>query len=125
VLVAEDNAVNQEVAVALLNAVGCTSRIVANGREALAALGSGESFDLVLMDCQMPELDGYEAARAIRERESAQGGHIPIVALTANAMIGDREACLAAGMDDFLSKPFRLAEMRAMLEKWRGARVRA
>jgi len=79
-----------------------------------------ESFDLVLMDCQMPELDGLEATRSIRETEARTcRPRVPVVALTANAMQGDREACLAAGMDDYLSKPFTLAQLQAAVERWR------
>jgi len=118
ILVVEDNAVNQEVAVALLESLGCTSRVANNGLEGVAAIESGERFDLVLMDCQMPELDGFEATRRIRDIERRTGGHVHIVALTANAMSGDREACLDAGMDDFLSKPFQTHELRAVLDNW-------
>jgi CheY-like chemotaxis protein len=118
--VAEDNRVNQEVAAALLESLGCTCRIANNGREALDVLAKGDAFDLVLMDCQMPELDGFETTRRIRELEGTSR-HLTIVALTANAMSGDREACLAAGMDDFLSKPFQMHELQAMLNKWRPA----
>jgi len=119
VLVAEDNAVNQEVAMALLKTLGCTCVVVRDGRAALDALSVPHSFDLVFMDCQMPEMDGYEATRRIRELETRTQQHVPIVALTANAMSGDRELCLAAGMDDFLSKPFRLRQLAATVEKWR------
>ncbi len=100
-------------AAALLESLGCTCRIANNGREALDVLAAGDAFDLVLMDCQMPELDGFETTRRIRESEGASR-HLTIVALTANAMSGDREACLAAGMDDFLSKPFQMHELQAM-----------
>jgi signal transduction histidine kinase/CheY-like chemotaxis protein len=119
ILVAEDNPVNQEVAVAILESLGCTSRVANNGREAVDALAGGERFDLVLMDCQMPDVDGFEATRLIRELERERGGHVHIIALTANAMSGDREACLESGMDDFLSKPFQTHELRAVLDNWR------
>ena len=106
VLLAEDSLVNQKLAVALLEKYG-NSVVVANtGRAALAALETGP-FDLVLMDVQMPEMDGYEATAAIRQRERQSGGHIPIIAMTAHAMKGDRERCLGAGMDDYVSKPIR------------------
>ena len=110
VLLAEDNEVNQELAVRMLEKRGHAVTVAGNGREALAALGGG-AFDLVLMDVQMPEMDGLEATAAIREREAGAGRHIPVIALTAHAMKGDRERCLAAGMDGYLSKPIRTAEL--------------
>jgi two-component system sensor histidine kinase/response regulator len=122
VLVAEDNQVNQKIAVAQLHKLGCSADVVADGREVLEALPRGR-YDLVLMDCQMPELDGYEATRAIRRREQDREQvcpwrvPIPVVAMTANAMQGDREKCLAAGMDDYISKPVRIFEMRTALER--------
>ena len=90
--------------------------MVGNGREALAAL-DGQSFDAVLMDVQMPEMDGFEATAAIRAREPATGVHIPIIAMTAHAMKGDRERCLAAGMDAYVSKPLRPQELFEVLER--------
>jgi CheY-like chemotaxis protein len=111
VLLAEDNSVNQVVARHMLNALGCEFHIVPNGRQALDAVREGE-YDLVLMDCQMPVMDGMAATQAIRQWEatsSAETGivrHVPIVALTANALVGDAEACLAAGMDAHLAKPY-------------------
>ena len=104
ILLAEDNYVNQVVAARLLEKQGHVVTTVQTGREALRAL-SGHPFDVVLMDVQMPEMDGLEATAAIRESEEASGAHLPIVAMTASAMRGDREACLAAGMDDYISKP--------------------
>jgi CheY-like chemotaxis protein len=89
--------------------------ITSNGREAVEKL-EGESFDLILMDVQMPEMNGFEATRLIRDREQADGGHIPIVAMTAHAMKGDREKCLAAGMDDYISKPIREADLFSVIE---------
>jgi len=115
-LLAEDNAVNQKLAVRLLEKQGHTVRLAANGKEALIALEQ-ERFDLVLMDGQMPEMDGFEAAAAIRAREQGTGQHIAIIAMTAYAMKGDREHCLAAGMDDYISKPFRAAELSAAIER--------
>ena len=101
ILLAEDGLVNQQVACRLLEVRGHRVTIANNGREALTLL-EREVFDLVLMDGQMPDMDGYEATRAIRLREKITGGHIPIIAMTANAMKGDRELCLEAGMDDYL-----------------------
>src|SRR5262249_26279151 len=111
ILLAEDNVVNQQVTLLTLEKQGHQGRVVGNGREALAALEE-QPFDLILMDVQMPELDGLAAAAAIRRREEAAGGHVPIIALTAHAMKGDRERCLAAGMDDYVSKPIHEEELR-------------
>jgi CheY-like chemotaxis protein len=97
--------------------VGYRCDVVENGAQALAALET-EAYDLVLMDCQMPEMDGFEATRRIRARETERGGHVPIVAMTANAMKGDRERCLAVGMDDYLSKPIHVEALYEVLEKY-------
>ncbi len=120
VLLVEDNMVNQEVGKAMLANLGAQARVAANGEEALALLRT-EDFDLVLMDCQMPVLDGYQATAAIRKREMNQPKRLPIVALTANAMEGDRDRCVAAGMDDYLAKPYSLAQLRTTLSRWLGA----
>jgi len=123
ILVAEDNEVNQEVTVAMLQALSCEVEAVENGQLAVERV-ENESFDLVLMDCQMPTMDGFAATRAIRarEREAREGGRevrrVPIIALTAHAMRGDRQECLAMGMDDYLTKPFTKAELREVLERW-------
>jgi two-component system sensor histidine kinase/response regulator len=114
VLVAEDNQINREVTVGMLADLGCTAMCVPDGKQVLDAL-ERESFDLVLMDCQMPVMDGFEATREVRRREAATTDHQLIVALTANATPEDREACHGAGMDDFLSKPFRRRDLAAML----------
>jgi CheY-like chemotaxis protein len=114
---AEDNAVNQELAAAILRKEGHTVVAVLNGREALEALESASpKFDLILMDVQMPELGGLETTAIIREKEQASGTHIPIVALTAHALTGDRERCLEAGMDAYLSKPVQPEKLRKMVE---------
>ena len=118
VLLAEDNPINQEVAISLLEFLGCSVTTADTGERAVQELGQGR-FQVVLMDCQMPGMDGFEATREIRRRETAGGSsRVPIIALTANAMRGDRERCLAAGMDDFVSKPFRLEDLRRTLERW-------
>ena len=120
VLLAEDNAVNQAVATAMLKGFGCHVEVAKNGLEAVSAL-EREAFDLVLMDCHMPEMDGFAATHAIRAMEYADGArHVPIIALTANAMEGDRERCLAAGMDDYLSKPFKRSQLLSAVANWAG-----
>ncbi|HZT33762.1 MAG TPA: response regulator [Bryobacteraceae bacterium] len=115
ILLAEDNIVNQTLAARLLEKRGHQVVVAGNGREALAALEQ-ESFDVVLMDVQMPELDGLEAAAAIRRKERAGGGHLPIIAMTAGAMAGDEERCLAAGMDGYISKPIRPQALFELIE---------
>jgi CheY-like chemotaxis protein len=120
ILVAEDNRVNQQVAMRLLEKAGHQVDVVANGREAVAALDD-IAYDLVFMDCQMPDMDGFEATRAIRAGEARTPRRIPIVALTANAMQGDRERCLAAGMDDYIAKPVTTQTLAAALERWAGS----
>ena len=116
VLLAEDNPFNQKVAVAMLGLLGCNTKVAATGVEAVAMAREG-GFDLVLMDCQMPVMDGYEATRHIRELP-APAGAVTIIAMTANALSGDRKACFAAGMDDFLSKPITKAMLLDMMRKW-------
>ncbi len=124
-LLAEDNVVNRTVAVRLIERLGFACDVVENGEEALAALAR-RAYDLVLMDVQMPHMDGLEATKRWREAEAEHGGHIPIVALTAHALKGDRETCLAAGMDDYLSKPVRPEALSSVIDRWaRGAEVLA
>jgi two-component system sensor histidine kinase/response regulator len=115
ILVAEDNAVNQKLALRLLEKQGHSVVVAGDGRQALILLEQ-QAFDLILMDVQMPNMDGLEATAAIRENEKGRA-HIAIVAVTAHAMIGDRERCLAAGMDAYISKPIRVAELNDTIEK--------
>ena len=117
VLLVEDNPINQEVALAMLARLGIEAVVAENGRRALELVRE-RLFDLVLMDCQMPEMDGYAATRAIRELQHERYQRLPIVALTANAMQGDEQKCLDAGMNAFLSKPFSLSQLRAVLATW-------
>ena len=121
ILVADDVAANQLLAVKMLESIGYAAQAVGNGREALEAI-RGEQFDLILMDCQMPELDGYEATRQIRLLNNPRLKNIPIIALTANAMSGDDKKCLAAGMNDYLSKPFLKEKLREKVEYWLNSR---
>lgn len=134
ILIVEDNLINQKLAVRMTEKLGYQPFVAENGQEALKALET-EDFAVVIMDCQMPVMDGFEATRRIRERESSlvksdapqdlrdtseqrRSGHIPIIAVTANAMQGDRENCLAAGMDDYLAKPIQMEALRAVLHRW-------
>jgi CheY-like chemotaxis protein/HPt (histidine-containing phosphotransfer) domain-containing protein len=115
VLVAEDNAINRTVVQALLTNMGLHTVVAHNGREAVA-MAAGRDHDAIFMDCLMPELDGFQATRQIRAGED--GRHVPIIAITALSMPGDRERCLAAGMDDYLSKPIRRSELDAAIGRW-------
>ncbi len=121
VLVAEDNETNQEVVSAMLQKAGCEVTLVSNGQDAVAMI-SENSFDLIFMDCQMPVMDGYQATAEIRRREveEKQNNHSLIIALTANVVEGDREKCLAAGMDDYIGKPFKLDDIMEVLSRWSG-----
>jgi TMAO reductase system sensor TorS len=123
ILLVEDNAVNREVAVGMLESLGCAAISVENGRLAIEAADTA-AYDAVLMDCQMPVMDGLTATAQIRRREQQSGAaRVPIIALTANAMEGDRERCLAAGMDDFLSKPFTQQQLATLLRRWLALRA--
>lgn len=122
ILIAEDNAINCKLAESLLNKKGLKSTSVHDGEAAVEAWRSG-NYDLILMDVQMPGTDGMEATRRIREEEQSRGGHIPIIAMTAHAMKGDREKCLAGGMDDYVSKPMKAEELYAAVERCRVART--
>jgi CheY-like chemotaxis protein len=115
ILIVEDNAVNQMLAARLLEKLGCRVDVAANGREAVEMVGL-LPYDAIFMDCQMPEMDGFEATQEIRRREGSSV-HRPIIAMTANAMQGDRERCLDAGMDDYVSKPIRKADLIEALER--------
>ena len=130
VLLAEDNVVNQKVALGWLQKLGCSADAVGNGIEVLEAL-QRIPYTLIFMDCQMPEMDGFEATRLIRKRELDTGQVCPwqspvyIIALTASVMQGDREACLAVGMNDYVGKPMRLGELQAALERWQASQIPA
>ncbi len=120
VLLVDDNAINQLVACEMLVSLGAEVACTADGAEALDAL-EAERYDLVIMDVQMPVLNGLDATREWRRREAERAlGHVPIVALTANAMPSDRERCLEAGMDDYLAKPVRREQLAGMLKRWAG-----
>jgi CheY-like chemotaxis protein len=115
-LVVEDNAINQRVAVRTLERLGLEAAAVGNGRDALERLRH-EHFDVVFMDCQMPLLNGYDATRRLRREEPAEE-HVPVIAMTAQSMPGDREKCLDAGMDDYVSKPLRMGEIQQKIAQW-------
>ena len=117
VLVAEDNSINKQLALAQLKRLDIVPHVVGNGREAFETFLKHE-FAVILMDCHMPEVDGYEATRRIRKAERRTGGHVAIIAMTANAMEGDRDTCIAAGMDDYLAKPVEIGRLRQVLERW-------
>ena len=115
ILIAEDNAINQKVIERMVQKLGYRVNLVSNGREAIDALAR-ENYGIIFMDCQMPEMDGFEACREIRKRDGSV--RVPIIAITANAMKGDRERCLAAGMDDYVSKPFKQDDLRTVIQRW-------
>ncbi len=118
ILIVEDNTINQMVVSDMLEQLGCQLTLAENGQQALACLSQNQRFDLILMDCHMPEMDGFEATRHIRQQERKTTQQIPIIALTANAMAGDREACLTVGMNDYLSKPIKSEALLTCLKRW-------
>jgi CheY-like chemotaxis protein len=116
---AEDNRINAEIAKEMLERLGCEVVTAPNGRHACEILKTDRNFDLIFMDCQMPIMDGFEATSKLIEQENtAAQQHIPIIALTANSMQGDKEKCIAAGMDDYLSKPVSQKDFAKMVSKW-------
>ena len=119
VLVAEDNEVNQKVAVRMLERMNCSVDVVPNGRDAVERFAAGHQYDIVFMDCHMPDMDGFTATEQIRDFER-DGARVPILALTASVMQEDRERCFDAGMDDFLTKPISRSELEAAVAKWSG-----
>lgn len=118
ILLADDSPINQAVTRSMLKHLGFAQIDVAEDGGAAVDLACRESYDLILMDCKMPGMDGYQATRVIRERETPGPGRVPIVALSGKVLDGDRERCLENGMDDCLGKPFELAGLRALLERW-------
>jgi CheY-like chemotaxis protein/HPt (histidine-containing phosphotransfer) domain-containing protein len=121
ILLVEDNTVNQKVALRILERAGHRADAVGNGLEALAAM-EGVPYDIVLMDIQMPEMDGFEATRRLRELEAGQR-HMPVIAMTAHALKGDRENCIQAGMDDYVAKPLHPKELLSVIDRWAGRKV--
>ncbi|HEY9793541.1 MAG TPA: response regulator [Candidatus Obscuribacterales bacterium] len=117
ILVAEDHPINQQVALLLLHDLGFEAHVAENGRKAIEAL-ERIPYNLVLMDCQMPEVDGFEATRSIRKLEALTGRHVPIIAMTAHAIEGNRDECLGAGMDDYICKPVEVGQLKLLIEKW-------
>jgi len=125
VLVVEDTEINRQLACILLRRMGYDTDVAENGQQALAALARGH-YALVLMDCMMPVMDGYEATRRLRAMQAETGAaHVPVIALTASVVAGDRDRCLAAGMDDYLAKPFTAQTLQAAVDCWIGAETGA
>lgn len=119
ILIVEDNMINQRLAKRVLEKMGCNVQIASNGKEAFEFyISNPSSLDLIFMDCQMPVMSGYESSRAIRLHEGSSSQHVPIIAMTANSMKGDRENCLDSGMDDYISKPFKQAEIVRVLSQY-------
>ena len=125
VLLAEDNVVNQKLALRMLERIGCSAVLVENGRDAVTVFERDLDLDVILMDIQMPDMDGFEATAAIRAIQKQRGSHTPIIALTAHAMKGDQERCLVAGMDGYLSKPISYSQLRLVLEKYQASPARS
>jgi CheY-like chemotaxis protein len=124
ILVVEDNRSNQAVALEQVARLSYRADLVANGTDAVDRLcRTHHDYRLVLMDCQMPEMDGFAATMAVRAWEHEYGGHVPIIAMTAQALAGDRERCIAAGMDDYITKPVRFKNLQQVLERWLTASV--
>ncbi|MCX5833586.1 MAG: response regulator, partial [Deltaproteobacteria bacterium] len=117
VLIVEDNLLNQKLALRMLEKLGCRADLAGNGRDAVRMIEKN-GYDLVFMDCQMPEMDGYEASAIIRQREKESGQHLPIIAMTAHTLTGDRDKCMEAGMDDYISKPIRKEDILQVISKW-------
>ncbi len=118
ILLAEDNPFNQKVAVAMLKKLGVSADVASNGLEVLEKI-SQKSYSLILMDCEMPKMNGFEATNQIRTGEQNNGQHTPIIAMTAHSSQEDRESCFNAGMDDYLSKPFKIEELQSILARWK------
>jgi CheY-like chemotaxis protein len=125
VLLAEDNPVNQRLIVKMLERIGCSVVVAQNGKDAVAAFEKDPQLDAILMDIQMPDMDGFQATAAIRAIQKQRGGHILVIALTAHAMTGDQEKCLSAGMDAYLSKPISFSKLRSLLENNQRASLRS
>jgi len=117
VLLVEDNRVNRKLAMLILERVGCQVDVAMDGAEGVEKYKAG-NYQAIFMDCQMPVMDGYEATRTIRELEAGKSSHIPIIAVTANAMKGDREKCLECGMDDYISKPILPTDLQSAVSRW-------
>ncbi len=125
ILLADDSPINQAVTRSMLKHLGFAQIDVVDDGGSAVDLASRGSYDLILMDCKMPGMDGYEATRVIREREETRSGRVPIVALSGKVLDGDRERCIENGMDDCLGKPFELADLRDLLERWLTCRAAA
>jgi CheY-like chemotaxis protein len=117
-LLAEDNAFNQKVAATMLKKLGFEVEVAKNGQETVDKIAANADFGLVFMDCEMPVMDGYQATQNIRELEKTTGKHVPIIAMTAHSSPEDRQQCIDCGMDDYISKPFKIDALKEIVEKW-------